>query len=326
MTLTPHTLRSRDEWLRARKIGGSDVAAILGVSPYRSGWDVYERLVLGVPDQFEPSEAQLRGIRLEPRILSMYASESGCRVVRPPPHTVYTRDEFASASPDGFAEDVIVEAKTDRDPWRWGPATTIQRWTPEAARIVRVDYALQLAWYLWVLDAPAGDLAVLLPGSDPFLPELRVYRLERDEELIRRMVDRVRAWWQLHIVDGVEPPIDASDAAGRALARIERAGQREASIEEARLAAAYAAAAETEKAAREAKKAAGRLLVARAGASRRLDLPDGGHVTVISSVGTAELDEGALLAARPDLAEVLAEHRRPRTPYCWPRVIRGRRD
>jgi predicted phage-related endonuclease len=287
---------------------------------------VFERLALGVHDDSAPSTVQARGVRLEPRVLAMYAAETGQRVVRTPPHTLYAREDWATATPDARTADRLVEAKTDRDAWNWGPSYThIPRWEPGAERVVRVDYWLQTQFQMWVCDVAACDLAVLVPGADPFEPELRVYHIDRDDDALARVVSRLRSWWQRHVVEGVEPPIDASDAAGRALARIERAGQREASIEEARLAAAYAAAAETEKAAREAKRAAGRLLVARAGGARRLDLPDGGHVTVISSVGTAELDEGALLDARPDLAEVLAEHRRPRTPYAFPRVVPGKR-
>lgn len=319
-----HRYADRESWLRHRRIGSSDVPALLGLSRYSGPWDVYERLVLGAPAS-EPSPEQLRGIRLEPRVLATYARKTGRDVQRTPPHTLYSREQWATSTPDARSGDLLVEAKTDRHADRWGPdGERISRWEPDAARIVRPDYYLQVQHQLWTLEADAADLAVLVPGDDPFLPELRVYRIDRDDELLGRLVPRLRAWWDRHIVGREPPELDGSEAAGRALARLERDGSRPATAHELALATSYEQLAQAEKAARDQKKAAGRLLVAAAGTTRRIELPGGGHVTVVSSVSSAQLDEGALLDDHPELRPLLDRYRRPGHPYAFPRVVPGK--
>jgi predicted phage-related endonuclease len=317
----PHaqrTYRSREEWLRARRIGSSDVPLILGLSRYGTGYDVWDRLVFGVRP--EPLSAdQDRGIRLEPRVLATYAQRTGRPVTATPPHTLYAREEWSTSTPDARSDELLVEVKTDRLAHRWGPETEIDRWDAGAEKHVRPDYYLQVQHQLWTCEAPAADLAVLLPGEDPFLPELRVYRLHRDDELLGRLTDRLRGWWQRHVVAQVPPELDDSAAAARALAQVERSGSRRASRDEERLAALYAELAEREKQAQEAKRTAGRQLVQLAGEAQRLELA-AGHVTIVQGTSHEQLDERALLADHPELVEVLARYRREGTEYAYPRV------
>lgn len=313
------TYESRDAWLAARKVGSSDVAPILGLSPYRTAWDVYARLVEGDrgPDA---GPAAARGTLLEPVVLRRYSEATGIRLTRPPPHTLYTRDEWATASPDALADGLVVEAKTDRDRSRWGEPTTIERWTDEAASIVRPDYYLQTAHQMYVLDLPAADLAVLVPGDDPFLPELRIYRLVRDLDVEQRLVATLRAWWERHVVARVPPPLDGSDAASRHLATQHREGTRAATPAEAQLVIQYELARRVEAQAEDTRRRVGQALVAAAGPCSRLDLPGGGRVAIVTSSGRSVLDERRLLEERPDLAPVLDQYRRHTAPTSYPRV------
>lgn len=322
----PHRYPSRDAWLRARRIGSSDVAALLGLSRWATPYDVWERLVHG-PVDAETTADQERGLRLEPRILATYAQLTGRRVTPTPPHTLYTRGAWASSTPDATADDGrLVEAKTDRRSDRWGAPQPIDRWTPDAAGVVRVDYYLQVQHQLWTLDREFADLAVLVPGEDPFLPELRVYPIRRDEEVVDRLVDRCARWWARHVVDRVPPELDEGDASGRALARLERSGSRRATSEEERLAAGYLAAAETEKRARDEKRRLGRELVISAGEARALELARG-QVTIVTSVSASQLDDRALVAEHPELEALVASYRHPGAPYSYPRItVRGGRS
>lgn len=316
---------SREAWLGARRIGSSDVATLLGVGPTedddakKSPWDVLLRL-RGEARRDRPTRDTRRGVTLEPRILRAYAAATG-RDVRPtPPHTLWFRDDWASATPDARDELGVVEAKSDRNPWRWGEPTTIERWGHEAAQHVRPDYFLQIAHQMFVLDAPVGHLAVLLPGEDPFLPELRVYRIERDRELEERMVGRLSAWWDAHVVRGELLDLDGSDAASVALAQTAASGsQRQATPEEAALAATYTTARDLAKHWESVRKLAGQHLVEHANGTSRLDLPRG-HVTVVRQPGRTTLDERSLLAAHPELAPVLDQHRRTGDATCYPLV------
>lgn len=320
-TPTPTTLATHDAWLSARRIGGSDVAAILGLSPYRTGWDVYERLVEGHRQEASNPAAAARGHALEPTVLRGYTQATGRTVERPPPFTLWTRDDWATASVDGLADRRrrVVEAKTDRDRSRWGEPCTIERWTPEAASVVRRDYYLQVAHYMHVLDVDWADLAVLVPGEDPFVPELRVFEVRRDLEVEEVLVEQLRAWWLRHVVGREPPPMDGSHAAGRHLARRARSGSRPATSPEVALAAQYAVAKQHADAWEHERRRVGQLLVDAAGDAARLDLPVG-RVTVVRSDGRATLDERALLAERPDLAPLLERFRRPGAPYTYPLI------
>jgi len=319
------TYPTRLDWLRARRIGSSDVPAILGVSRYATRFDVWDRLVNGVDDEGEPNEAQSRGLRLEPRVLATYERETGRTLERIPPHTLWSRDRWATSTPDSLVVDdpdegiVNLEVKTDRDASRWGPPATIARWDDFARATVRPDYYLQTQHQMWTLELGATDLAVLLPGDDPFLPELRVYRVIRDEALVERMVARCSEFWDRHVATRLPPPIDHSEAAGRLLAQLYRGGRRRATAEEVRVATAYLGAAQMEKTAKDEKRKLGRWLVASAGTTRELELPSG-RVTVVAGQSSDTLDEHALLAEHPELEELLARYRRSGAPFVYPRV------
>ena len=315
---TLHRFASRAEWLAARRIGGSDVAAILGVSSYRGPWDVLEALRGEAPPD-RTDDSRERGRALEPTVLRHYARATRQAVEPSPPHSLYTREDWASATPDAVVRGLVVEVKTDRERRNWGEPTTIERWTPEAAEVVRADYYLQLTHYLWVLDADAGDLAVLVPGSDPFVPELRIYRVLRDRELEARLVDRLRGWWDRHVVRGELLDPDGSEAASRLLAQSVDRGTRQATAREVALAAAYETARTTANQWDTYRRQLGQELVIEAGPFDRLELPRG-RVSIVRSEGRTTLDERALLEAHPELAPTLNEYRRRTPGHCYPRV------
>lgn len=326
MSVVVRRYRSREAWLGARRIGSSDVATILGVGasdedePRRSPWDVWLRLRGETRrDRWTPDAE--RGRRLEPVVLRRYARETGRDVRAVPPHTMWVRDEWASATPDGLDRDGVIEAKTDRNPWRWGPATTIDRWGPWALEHVRPDHYLQVAHQLFVLDRPVGHLAVLLPGArDPFEPELRVYRIERDRELEERLVDRLARWYEAHVLDGEPLELDGSEAAGYALAQTAASGgSRRATAEEDALARTYVLARQAEQHWHDTRVLAGQHLVEHAHGISRLDLPTG-HVTVVRNRGRRTLDERRLLADHPELGPVLDQYRVDGDPYVYPRI------
>jgi len=315
-----HRYPTRADWLAHRRIGSSDVSAILGLSRYRSEWDVLLRLK-GELSEGPSSPAADRGRLLEPVVLRRYGSATGRQVRPTPPNTLWTRDEWASATPDAFADgEIVLEAKTDARRERWGEPQTIERWEPGAELVVRPDYYLQVQHQLWVLDLELADLAVLVPGDDPFLPELRIFRLHRDEEVVAAVVDRLSTWWQRHVVAGEPPELDGSASAGRWLASWPNlGGERAATPGEVALAAGYEMARRNARAWEEARNRYGQLLVAAAGGVRRLALPRG-RVTVVRNSGRTRLDEAALLSDHPELGAVLELYRRRTEASVFPRI------
>lgn len=311
-------------WISNRGVGSSDVPAILGLSPYKGPYDVWMRLQgRGLRD--DPDEDMRRGTRWEPLVLAVYAGDTGRLVRKPPAHATWRHPEvrWATASPDALVVDErrsgAVEAKTDRNTERsWGQAGTIHRWDDAAAQRVRIDYALQSYWQAWVCDLAFVDLAVLLPYY-----ELRVYRMERDLELERALVARVSAWYERHVVGREPPPLDGSDAASADLRRRFEGGRgaRRASAGERVLAIEYESARLLAKQIGERRKVLGQQLVAVAGDHDVLELGHGtARVRIVRAGGRMDLDEKALLKARPDLRAVLDLYRRPADDTAYPLI------
>jgi len=222
---------SRDSWLDARRgtpasphrIGGSDVARILGVSPWGGPWDVWAERVEGEQRVFgSASERDLaRGRKWEARVLEDYTEESGHELVDLAGGTLHVHhatEAWAVGSPDGIALDddleelVGVEAKTDRHRDGWGEhGTVIRAWDDGAEALVPPHYATQAFWYLEITGLPCWDMAVLIPRAGEF-PELRIIRLMADATVQRQLLDRVGEWRERYLVQGVEPELDGSPA------------------------------------------------------------------------------------------------------------------
>lgn len=98
--------RTREDWLKGRAIGGSDVAAIFNQSPWQSPIDLFLRLVTGKRDKEKDSPVIERGNRLEPLIRKAFAEDyRGVYKVTNPPtgNWLFYRPEkpWLTASLDG---------------------------------------------------------------------------------------------------------------------------------------------------------------------------------------------------------------------------------
>src|SRR4030095_1146871 len=107
---------------------------------------------------------------------------------------------------DDGIPDGIVEAKTAHSAKDWG--------TGDEPRIPEW-YEAQGFFYLALTGAPWCDFAVLLPRGD-----FRIIRLDADEKVQRGIIAAAVSFWNDHIVPRIPPPMDASPAASRWLARM----------------------------------------------------------------------------------------------------------
>jgi predicted phage-related endonuclease len=69
----------------------------------------------------------------------------------------------------------------------------------------------QVQHQLAVTGKQSADVSVLLCGQD-----LQVFRIDRDEEIISRLIELERQFWH-YVETDTPPPADGSDSAGRAL-------------------------------------------------------------------------------------------------------------
>lgn len=189
-------MNAREDWLQARTtgIGGSDVAAILGLSTWKTPLAVYQEKRGEIPPQPDNS-AMKWGRYLEPVVRQAYADETG-REVRVPTelirHPLY---DHMIANLDGVAgggtELVrIFEAKTARTADGWGE--------PGSDEIPQ-PYLLQVQHYMEVTGVTVADVAVLIGGSD-----FRLYEVPADRELQEMLIDAEAEFWER--VKKAEPP------------------------------------------------------------------------------------------------------------------------
>lgn len=199
---------TEEDWQAYREkqkgIGGSDVATILGLNPYKSIFTLW----LEKTGQIEPpvlnNEYIEWGNILEPVIREKFAKETGFEVEENHWVMLHDQHDFMVANVDGEVTDPqfagkkgVLEIKTAgermRDQWEDGPPN---------------HYMLQLQHYLAVLDYSYGYVAVLIGGNT-----FKYYLVERDDYVIDNIIQAEAEFMEM-VENGVAPEISghASDS------------------------------------------------------------------------------------------------------------------
>jgi putative phage-type endonuclease len=187
-----------DHEIRRRGIGGSEVAAILGLSRYRTPYVVWlDKMGLLAP--MPPSKRMLFGQLAEAAILKAYAHETKCELVTDHKSATHPERPWMVATADAL---VVGEKRgVDAKMIAWDQSF---HWPPTAAEIPD-EYVLQCWHYADFFGFDAWDLAVSVAGEFP-----RIYTVPLDRDAQAVVARRLEAWWRRHIVGGEEPPMDAS--------------------------------------------------------------------------------------------------------------------
>lgn len=191
------------QWLANRRggIGGSDVSAILGINKYRTPFEVWLDKTGQIPiDTTETSEAIHFGNVFEEVVAQEFSRRAGKKVFRQ--NKTYIHPEYpmlrANIDRDIAHEPGFLECKTAN-------AYLASEWKDDE---VPAPYLLQVQHYMNVLNRPYCYIAVLIGGQ-----QFKYKRIERDQDLIDIVQDKLVNWWNKYIINGEQPPIDGSDAA-----------------------------------------------------------------------------------------------------------------
>lgn len=203
----------RETWLDVRKqgIGASDAAAAVGISPYQSPLELWliktgRDSDMPKPNPDDESSPMYWGNILEPIVAQHYTKRTGNKVrkVNAVLQHPDTDKHWMLANLDYTVthnSDVqILECKTAGE---WGA----KHWRDGVPEYVQCQVQHQLA----VTGKQAADVCVLLCGQ-----EIKIYRIERDEALIEKLIALERQFWHCVETD-TPPPVDGSDSSGRAL-------------------------------------------------------------------------------------------------------------
>lgn len=186
-------------------IGSSDAAAVLGISPWKSPYELYLEKVGEAPKQTEEQnlKAKTRGKRLEPYIMDMLKEEHGLRIVDR--NVIHHDAEFPYLRAEIDAERAIegpetreyrrgsIEAKTVH-PFK------VREWGAEDTDQIPVWYTAQAMHGIMCTGRDHTLFAVLI-GDD-----LRLYRVERDPEIIVGLRQKEIDFWNNHVLPRVPPP------------------------------------------------------------------------------------------------------------------------
>ena len=188
---------NREEFLRRRKsgIGGSDVAAVMGVSQWRTPYQLYLDKTSDAIDDRQTMRLEA-GNRLEPVIADWISDihpdwkiQRRNGLFRHPEHPELIADIDRYIVGGG-----ILECKTytgyDRD--RFGESQTDN--LPD-------EYLLQVQHYMHVTGYHSATLAVLIHGW-----ELREYHVEYDRELAEFVAEKCVEFWQKFVLKRQAPP------------------------------------------------------------------------------------------------------------------------
>ena len=167
--------------MRRSGIGGSDIAALMGVNPFATAFNVYRSKVEGYET---PETEQMRiGARIESFTVREFKRLKPEFTVHNPKR-LYKRDGIFLATPDRL----LSVGSTDAH------AVLEIKNTAYWSKDKRTMAAYQVQWYLFVLGVRFGYVCALEQGW-----KLHVQPIVRDEELQERMKDTAQMFWENHI-------------------------------------------------------------------------------------------------------------------------------
>ena len=205
------------EWLSARTkgIGGSDIGAICGVSPFTSARQIYFSKTGQFEEALKPGAAAAErmhfGHLLEPIVADEFAKReltadkgrAGWYLCELNATVCMKGNTWMRANVDRLIMDGsnkpvgILECKTtseyNNEEWESGD--------------ILLSYVYQLNWYMYILDIKWGAFACLVGGN-----KFYYYEVYRNDELINEtLIPKGKDFWFNNVLAVKEPELQATD-------------------------------------------------------------------------------------------------------------------
>jgi putative phage-type endonuclease len=191
---------TREQWLEERRkgIGGSDAAAIAGLSRYKTAMQVYLEKLGHLPEP-EENEFMYWGKKLEEVVADEFSARTGLKIRRRNAILRHPQHLFMLANVDRVivGKDEGLECKTTS-------AYRADEWKDDE---IPWEYALQCHHYMAVTGFSAWWIAVLI-GGNKFVYK----RIERDDDIIQNLIKIESDFWNNHVLKQVPPSPDGSPA------------------------------------------------------------------------------------------------------------------
>ena len=219
-TLVNTTGMSREEWLEWRKrgIGGSEVAALVGLHPYLSPFAIY----MDKTSELEPredTEAMRLGRDLEGYVADRFSEKTGIKVRRKPCILMDDECDFMIADIDRWnkKEGIGLECKT------MSPTSKSARGLED--NNVPPQYYIQCQWYMMITGFTVWNLAILLLGRGFY-----TFTIDRNDEDIAALRQAATDFWNGYVVPRKMPPPDGTPSAQSAISGLTKSVDNESQI------------------------------------------------------------------------------------------------
>lgn len=214
----------RSKFLENRKkgIGGSDVAAILGLSKYKSPYQLWLSKTGRDTGDDEQSEPAYWGNTLEDVVAKEFAKRAEVKIQRVNMQLVHPEHKWMIANIDRAVINPEIAGnvryKQDKETGLWGLTTDrilecktanqymATLWGDENTEAVPDYYLTQCQWYMGVSQTDLCDLAVLIGGQ-----KFRIYQIKFDAELFAMLQAECSKFWHEHVVADVPPELTTFD-------------------------------------------------------------------------------------------------------------------
>lgn len=188
------------EMIEARKkgIGGSDVAAILGLSKWQTSHGLYLEKRGEIPDDpQEESEVMHWGNVLEDVVAKEFERQNNLKVRKRNQHFTHKEYPFLMANIDRSVDGLkaVLECKT-------AGQFMVSDWGESGSEQFPDYYRVQLEHYMNVMGYKQGYLGVLIGGN-----QYRQYYIEQDQELSEMIIQACVEFWA-RVESGKPPEID----------------------------------------------------------------------------------------------------------------------
>ena len=184
--------QGEDEWLstRHRYIGATDVAPILGLSPYKTAYDVWAEKTGRNKGETTVTEPMRWGTLLEAIIADEWARSEHKSVQKAKPMVLGN----IRVSPDYtvLGEDVYLEVKTSSAWSAWDKVPT--------------HYRCQVEAQMCLSDTSYAYVGCLFGGND-----LQSFKVIANPDIQSRLVGKLEGWWERHVVADTPPELQKED-------------------------------------------------------------------------------------------------------------------
>lgn len=194
-----------EEWLeyRHRGIGGSDAAAILGISPFRTARDLYyDKLKIVSAENDEGNWVAMKmGHLLEDLVAEIFHRKTGYRIYQIKKMFYHPKYPFMLADIDYFVEmpdqtTAILEIKTTN-------YNAKDHWWSGGEEIVPIYYETQGRHYMTVMGLDRVFFCCLYGNNED---EVIIREIKRDTDYESELIALEKDFWENNILARVPPP------------------------------------------------------------------------------------------------------------------------